>query len=344
MRFAVHRPGIPEASPRSHGVPRRDVDGRVHVRVAGEAAGSAHEARLTLTRVPVHLPARRAPLARERGSDLLHPARGLVLQPPRQQPPPRTPGSPGSARLSAGRSGRDRPATFTGPGHVLDLQVLNPDHVEPPRDAGAALLRPVLAPVALPGPQPGDHVLHPRRGGSIPASRGRAYAAAAAAWSAPARPGRGSAAARRWTGPRRPPPPGQCPPPGRYRARESARGSPRRRHATGPPGPSSPGRTSRPAAPRGTSGTAPSRPSAPRPGRPSGTPDAPPTACPARRSGIPHPARPCARTAARPGSLGRGYVICQGVRAVSCLIACRCARGPVSHGSELPLVRSGSAG
>ncbi len=45
-------------------------DRRIHVRVAGEAAGSAHEARLTLTRVPVHLPARRAPLARERGSEL----------------------------------------------------------------------------------------------------------------------------------------------------------------------------------------------------------------------------------------------------------------------------------
>ena len=42
--------------------------------------------------------------------------------------------------------------------------------------------------------------------------------------------------------------------------------------------------------------------------------------------------------------VGSRYVICQGVRAVSCLIACRCARGPVSHGSEPPLFRSGSAG
>ena len=89
MRFAVHRPGNPVASPRSHGVPRRDVDGRVHVRVAGETAGSAHEPRLALPRVRIHLPARRAPLARERGSDLLHPAGRLVLQPADQQPPPR---------------------------------------------------------------------------------------------------------------------------------------------------------------------------------------------------------------------------------------------------------------
>ena len=48
MRFAVHRPGIPEASPRSHGVPRRDVPGRVHVSVAGVAAGHAAEQGLAL--------------------------------------------------------------------------------------------------------------------------------------------------------------------------------------------------------------------------------------------------------------------------------------------------------
>src|SRR5271165_3185265 len=88
MRFAVHGPGCPGASPRSHGVPRRDVDGRVHIRVAGETAGSAPEDGLTLTRVPVHLPARRAPLARERGSDLLHPAGSFLLQPTYQQAPP----------------------------------------------------------------------------------------------------------------------------------------------------------------------------------------------------------------------------------------------------------------
>jgi len=59
VRFAVHGPGYPVASPRSHGVPRRDVPGRVHISVAGETAGSAPEHGLTLTRVPVHLPARR---------------------------------------------------------------------------------------------------------------------------------------------------------------------------------------------------------------------------------------------------------------------------------------------
>ena len=101
MRFAVHRPGCPVASPRSHGVPRRDVDGRVHISVAGKTAGRAYEARLALARVRIHVPARRAPLARERGSDLLHPAGRLVLQPrtSRPHPEPRIPRfSPALAR------------------------------------------------------------------------------------------------------------------------------------------------------------------------------------------------------------------------------------------------------
>jgi len=57
LRFAVRRPGSPVASPRSHGVPRRDVPGRVHIRVAGVIAGGAPEACLALARLPVHLPA-----------------------------------------------------------------------------------------------------------------------------------------------------------------------------------------------------------------------------------------------------------------------------------------------
>ncbi len=75
MRFAVHRPGIPDASPRSHGVPRRDVPSRVHVSIAGETAGSAPEDGLTLARRPVHLPARRASLARVMPPYLMYPAR-----------------------------------------------------------------------------------------------------------------------------------------------------------------------------------------------------------------------------------------------------------------------------
>src|SRR5436190_3750716 len=161
LRFAVHRPGYPVASPRSHGVPRRDVPGRVHISVVGETAGREYESRLALTRLRVHLPARRAPLARERGSDLLHPAGRLVLQPAYQLAPPRTQDAPVQPGLGADVPARVLPRAPRRPGHVADLQVLDPDQVEPPRDAGAGLLRPVRAPVALAGPQPGDRVPHP---------------------------------------------------------------------------------------------------------------------------------------------------------------------------------------
>src|SRR5487761_1843243 len=66
LRFAVHGPGIPVASPRFHGVPRRDVACRVHVRVAGVPAGRAPEDRLALAVLPGDVPARTATLARVR--------------------------------------------------------------------------------------------------------------------------------------------------------------------------------------------------------------------------------------------------------------------------------------
>ena len=234
--------------------------------VTVETAGSAPEHGLALTRAPVHPPARRAPLARQRGSDLLHPARGLALQPRTSSPHP----DPRIPRFSPAFcpdvAARVLPRALRRPGHVADLQVLDPDHVEPPRDAGAvfsaqslrrSLSRARSRAIAC--------LTRPRR--FELRLRGPAYAAAAATWSAPARSGRGRAASRRWTGPRRPLPPGQCPLPGRYPVRVPARRSRRRRYASGPRGPGSPGRTWRPAARRGTSGTGPSRLWAPRPGR-----------------------------------------------------------------------------
>ena len=83
MRFAVHGPGSPVASPRSHGVPRRDVPGRVQSRLLADI-------------------------------------------------PPR----PFDRSLGA-------------PRHVLDVQVLDADHVEPSCQVGGDLLRPVPAPVRL---------------------------------------------------------------------------------------------------------------------------------------------------------------------------------------------------
>ena len=161
MRFTVHRPGFPAASPRSHGVPRRDVPGRVHVCVAGVTAGSALEDGLALARLPVHPPARRAPLARERGTDLLHPAGRLLLQAPGQQSPPGPQDAPVQPGLRADLPAGAVRGAFRGPGHRPDPQVFHLDRVEPARDIGAGLLGPVLAPVPLPGAQPGDGMPDP---------------------------------------------------------------------------------------------------------------------------------------------------------------------------------------
>src|SRR5882724_6594150 len=57
LRFAVHWPPGGVASPCFHGVPRRAVPCRVHVRVAGVSAGRAAEVGLALARLPVHVPA-----------------------------------------------------------------------------------------------------------------------------------------------------------------------------------------------------------------------------------------------------------------------------------------------
>src|SRR5690242_16091938 len=86
-------------------MPCGDVDGRVHVSVGGKTAGRATEVGLALARLAVHIPARRAPLARVRGLDLLDPAGGPSAPSGLPAGPSRTRRSPGSARLSAGRSG-----------------------------------------------------------------------------------------------------------------------------------------------------------------------------------------------------------------------------------------------
>jgi hypothetical protein len=161
VRFAVHWPGIPEASPRSHGVPRRDVPRRVHVSIFGETAGRAREVRLTLARLPVHVPARRAALARERGFDLLDPSGSFLLKPTHQQSPAR----PQDLAIEPGFL-TDLPAwalprALGGSGHFVDLQVFDADNVEAACQVCAGFLSPVLSPVRFPGTQLGEGEPHP---------------------------------------------------------------------------------------------------------------------------------------------------------------------------------------
>jgi hypothetical protein len=161
LRFAVHWPGTPEASPRSHGVPRRDVLGSIHVGVAGVAAGSAPEDGLALARVPIHLPTRRAPLARECWFDAFYPAWCLLLQAAHQQSPSRPQDAPVQPGFLANILAWALRGTLPGPGHGLDPQVFHPDHVEPLGDIRRCLLGPILAPVCISGAEASDGMLDP---------------------------------------------------------------------------------------------------------------------------------------------------------------------------------------
>ena len=157
------------------------------------------EARLTLTRLRVHLPARRAPLARVMRLDLLHPAGRLVRQPTHQQAPPRTQDPP----VQPGLRPDVRPGFSRVP--LADRSCCRSSGPRPGSRRTAARCRswssrpsPCAGP--SPGPAAGRSRASPARGGSSPAWRGPASAACAAAWSAPARSGRGRAASRRSTG------------------------------------------------------------------------------------------------------------------------------------------------
>jgi hypothetical protein len=158
LRFAVHGPDFPVASPRSHGVPRRDVPGRVHVGVASESTGKTAEGGLALARPSVHMSAHRAALARERGTDSLHPAGRFLFQPTHKDTPPRSQDAPiqtglGSdiaAGVLGSPSGRSR--------HVLDPKIFNSDYIEPTHDVRRDFLSPVLALVSLANAQPRDRV------------------------------------------------------------------------------------------------------------------------------------------------------------------------------------------
>ena len=150
MRFAVHWPASAVASPRFHGVPRRNVPGRVYVGVTGELAGHASKEGLALAALRCDVPARAAPLRRVRGWYFLDSPRCFVFQATNQDSPARPLNAPVQAALLRHVSTRLVNSALRGAGHRLDLQVLDADHVEASREASAGLLCPVPAPVGLP--------------------------------------------------------------------------------------------------------------------------------------------------------------------------------------------------
>jgi hypothetical protein len=156
LRFAVHRPGSPDASPRSHRMPCGDVPGRVHVGIADEIAGCALEPCLALARFGCYVPARRAALACERGVDFRYPSGRLSLQSPDQQTPPGRQDATVQAGFRAHVPSRCPGRALGGARHRLDVEVFDPDHVEPPGQIGRRLLAPVFPPIRLTCPQSRD--------------------------------------------------------------------------------------------------------------------------------------------------------------------------------------------
>jgi hypothetical protein len=150
LRFAVHGPGSSMASPRSHGVPRRDVRGRVHVRISDETTGGACENGLALARIRIYPPARRAALARVRGINSFDPIRRLFFEQAHRQAPSGTENTPVKACFRPDIPPWVGDVTSGCASHSLDIEILNTDHIESPRQVGAGLLSPVLAPIGLP--------------------------------------------------------------------------------------------------------------------------------------------------------------------------------------------------
>ena len=170
MRFAVPRPGTPVASPRSHGMPCRDVPCRVHVSITCVSASHTGEKRLALAIFRPGVPTRAATLAGVRRVDLLHPARGFVLQAPHKHPPaaredfPVQPGFQLDVATGVGDGALCRA------GHRRHVQGLYPDQVIARGQAGGYLVCPVFATIGFPCLQPGDGAFH-RGPATGPASR-----------------------------------------------------------------------------------------------------------------------------------------------------------------------------
>jgi hypothetical protein len=115
-------------------MPCGDVPGRVHVRVAGVAAGRAAEQRLALAAVCCHVPALGAALAGERGINLLHPPGSFVFQAAGQQAPPGRENSAVKARLLP-----DAVALLEG--EVPDVPAVGAVLAQDPSCAGVGLSR-----------------------------------------------------------------------------------------------------------------------------------------------------------------------------------------------------------
>ena len=275
-------------------MPRRDVPGRVHVGVERETAGHAGEEGLALAALRCDVPARRAALARERGINLLDPTRGFIFQAMHQQTPAGPQDLAVQPGLLSGPSCRGLHGSLSRTGHVADLQVLDPDHVETSRQIRCWPSRPSPCARQFHGPSGGRWPPSHGCGGPIRAWPAPTYAEDAGACV----PASASVAAREQFARR------QCRTDGYATVDSDDRAGTRRWNRLRNDGECDvPAARPVPGDPvglrlrgrRGTSGTAPIPPSAPRSGRSCGSALHMPGLTP--RSGIPRPDPPCATSA-----------------------------------------------
>src|ERR1035437_6847563 len=157
LRFTLHRPSQNSAvSTCCHGMACRDVSGRVHVGVRPVPASHTYEGRLALATLRCDVPAGMTGLRRAGSFHFLDPAGSLLLQPAREQTPPGFEDAPVEAGLLCDVPARILHGSGSGAGHAFDVEVLDPDHVEPGSEVGAGFLKPVFAPVAIGGFQLAD--------------------------------------------------------------------------------------------------------------------------------------------------------------------------------------------
>jgi hypothetical protein len=156
LRFAVHRPGNPDASPRSYGMPCREVFGRVHISIRGQAASPAAEDGLALARSSVHGSAGAASLRRVRGVYSFDPAWSLALEPPHQEAPARGEGLPIEAGLLAHVPAGQLGGPFGGADQVADVEIFHADDGKTPGEVRADLLTPIPSGIGLTGCKPGN--------------------------------------------------------------------------------------------------------------------------------------------------------------------------------------------
>jgi hypothetical protein len=145
LRFTLHRPSQnSQVSTRCHGMSCRDIPCRVHVGVRLVPARNAHEGRLALATLRCDVLAGVTGLRRVRSFDLLDPSRCFLFQPVHQLSPPRLEDAPVEPCLRSDVPPRVLDGSPSGAGHTLDVEVLDPDHVETPGKVCGGFLDPAV--------------------------------------------------------------------------------------------------------------------------------------------------------------------------------------------------------